>query len=131
VRRHDYTVIGAGPASDFLATVALSVRERILDRTRHILNTNYPLLQEWLEGFGGLLHWHPPECGAICFVRYDPDVSALDLVERVRAEQSILLVPGEHFFLPQYLRLGYGNERRELEEVLVELGAKLREVFGA
>lgn len=128
-RRHDYTVIGPSPATDFLAARALEVRDAILDRTRRILTANYPLLRQWLEDFGGRFTWQPPECGAIALVRYDHPLSALDLVERVRAEASILLVPGEHFELPSHLRLGYGNERAELDEALTALGATLRGIF--
>ena len=121
MQRHDYTVIGSSPASDYLAIRALGVRDKILARTRGILNTNYPILEEWLRGFGTLFEWHKPDCGAICMVRYRHSLGALDLVERVRAEQSILLVPGEHFQLPFHLRLGYGNETGELRETLDDL----------
>jgi hypothetical protein len=126
VRRHDYTVIGPSPVSDYLATRALSVRHRILARTRRILNANYPVLQEFLHGCGGLFEWHKPECGAICTVRYRHTVSALEVVERVRAEHDILLVPGEHFQMPLHLRLSYGNEQSELRAAL----AGVREAFG-
>ncbi len=118
VKRHDYTVIGPSPASDYLAIRALAARSAILARTRGILNDNYPILDEWLSSFGTLFDWSKPDCGAICFVRYRHNMSALALVERVRAEHSILLVPGEHFQLPYYLRLGYGSERAEFETAL-------------
>jgi aspartate/methionine/tyrosine aminotransferase len=121
MKRHDYTVIGPSPASDYLAIRALSVRGRILERTRGILNTNYPIMDEWLRGFGSLFEWRKPDCGAICLARYRHSMSALELVERVRADQSILLVPGEHFQLPFHLRLGYGNEAAELRETLESL----------
>ncbi|MFQ6046769.1 MAG: aminotransferase class I/II-fold pyridoxal phosphate-dependent enzyme [Gemmatimonadales bacterium] len=121
MQRHDYTVIGPSPASDYLARLALSVREKILARTRGILNENWPLLESWLAGFGDLFDWIAPQCGAICTVRYRSAMRALDLVERIRAEYDILLVPGEHFHLPQHLRLGYGNERSELEAALGDL----------
>ena len=121
IERHDYTVIGASPASDYLARRALSVREQILTRTRRILNDNLPVLERWLDSFGGLFDWVRPPCGAICLVRYKPATSSLDLVERIRADYDMLLVPGEHFGLPGHLRLGYGNERKELEAALETL----------
>ncbi len=127
-RRHDYTVIGPTPMSDYLARRALGVRDRILARTRGILNEHYPLLAAWLARFGGLFEWREPEAGAICFARYHHTVEAVALVERIRARHSILLVPGEHFGLPQYLRLGFGNERAELERALAELEAPFREL---
>lgn len=121
IRRHDYTVIGPTPASDYLARLALGVRDQILARTRRILNANWPMLERWLDGFDGLFDWTEPACGAICLARYRPDLSALDLVEEIRRRQDILLVPGDHFGLPQHIRFGYGNEREELERALQAL----------
>lgn len=120
-KRHDYTVIGPSSVSDLLARQALSVRDRILERTRGILRDNWDRMERWLGGFDGLFDWHAPACGAICLARYDHDTVALDLVDRVRREHSVLLEPGEHFGLPGHLRLGYGNEPRELERALETL----------
>jgi aspartate/methionine/tyrosine aminotransferase len=119
--RHDYTVIGPSPVSDYLAIRALAVRERIFQRTRGILNANYPVLAEWLASFDGLFDWRRPDCGAICFTRYRSPLPALELVERARAEFGILLVPGDHFAMPGHLRLGYGNPTSELTRALDEL----------
>jgi len=129
-RRHDYTVIGPSPASDYLARLALVNRDKVLARTRRILNTNYPLLETWLQEFGDVFAWQRPECGAICFARYHASISALDVAERVRVEQNILLEPGDHFSMPQHLRFGYGNERAELEDALGILRGPLRKIFG-
>lgn len=130
IRRHDYAVICPSPASDYLARQALAVRERILERTRGILRENYPVLDRWLQSFNGLFEWHPPECGAICFVRYRHPLTALDLVERIRSEQDMLLVPGEHFDMPGHLRLGFGNEREELETALEQLRPAIGNLLG-
>ncbi len=129
IRRHDYTVICPSPASDFLARAALSVRERILERTRNILNINYPVLERWLTGFDGLFEWRAPDCGAICLVRYSHPMPALELVEHVRADHDILLVPGEHFDMPGHLRLGFGNEHSELQAALDELKPALENLL--
>lgn len=127
-RRHDYTVIGPTPMSDWLARHALRARERILERTRRILDENYPVLARWLEGFGPLFQWHPPQAGAICLARYRHTTDAVDLVERIRAQHDILLVPGEHFGLAQHIRFGYGNPKPELEEALAALERPFREM---
>jgi aspartate/methionine/tyrosine aminotransferase len=129
LQRHDYTVIGPSPGTDHLATLAVRARTRILDRTRSILNENLPLLEEWLAGFGDLFDWHTPECGAICLVRYRSPLGALEVVERIRAEHDILVVPGDHFGLPHHLRLGYGNEQSELRAALGELRRAVTRVF--
>ncbi len=129
--RHDYTTIGPAGASDHLAAVALEprVREKVLARTRGILRTNYPVLEQWLKRFGDTFTWHPPGAGAICLVKYRQAVSALDLVERMRAEHSVLLVPGEHFGLPNHIRLGFGEELHHFREALAETERGLKRAF--
>ena len=128
VRRHDYTVICPSAASDYLAIRALAVREKILARTRKILNDNYPILENWLHQFGDLFEWQVPQCGAICFARYAHPVSALDLAERVREQLEILLVPGDHFDRPHHIRFGFGNEQEELKAALDRLAPAFAEL---
>jgi aspartate/methionine/tyrosine aminotransferase len=129
--RHDYTTIGPSGISDHLAAVALEprVREQLLDRTRRILNANYPVLEEWLRRFGDTFTWHPPRAGAICWARYRQPVSALQIVEKMRAEHGVLLVPGEHFGMPNYLRFGYGDELQHFQEALGETERGLKRIF--
>ena len=117
---HDYTTIGPGPASDFLATVALRPdnRKRLLERTRNILNNNYPILREWVDRQGGTFSLIEPRAGAIAYLRYNLDIDSVELVERLRQEQSVLIVPGGHFFMGNYLRIGFGNEPENLRQGL-------------
>ncbi len=129
--RHDYTTIGPAGASDHLAAVALEprVREKVLERTRGILRSNYPVIERWLKRFGDTFSWHPPQAGAICLVKYRQGISALDLVERMRVEHSVLLVPGDHFGLPHHIRFGFGEEVHQFEAALAETERGLKRVF--
>jgi aspartate/methionine/tyrosine aminotransferase len=129
--RHDYTTIGPSGASDHLASVALEprVRDKLLERTRRILAANYPVLETWLKSFGDVFTWHPPQAGAICWVRYRQSIPALDIVEKVRAQHSVLLVPGDHFGTPGFLRFGYGDDLKHFQEALAETERGLRRLF--
>jgi hypothetical protein len=129
--RHDYTTIGPSGAADHLAALALGpgTRDRIIARTRRILNENYPVLDSWLRRFGDTFTWHPPRAGAICFARYRPAVSGLELIEYVRTRHDVLLVPGEHFGTPGFIRFGMGNETAELRAALAETERGLRHFF--
>jgi aspartate/methionine/tyrosine aminotransferase len=120
--RHDYTVIGPTAPSDFLATRALQVRDKILARTRAILNENYPILDGWLRQLSPAIKWWRPDCGAISFAQYKEEIPSLDLAERVRTEYSILLQPGEHFGFDRSIRFGYGNESTQFKQALDVLG---------
>ena len=129
--RHDYTTIGPSGASDHLAAVALDplVREKIIARTRGILKANYPVMDAWLKKFGDLFTWHPPQAGAICWARYRGAVPATEIVEKLRAQHSVLLCPGEHFGTPGFLRFGYGGELSHFQEALAETERGLRRLF--
>jgi aspartate/methionine/tyrosine aminotransferase len=109
---HDYTTIAPGALSDALARRALepSQRTRILGRTRSILNRNFPVIAQWLDRHGGLFDYAAPDAGAIVYVRYRHPINSTDLVTRLREEKSVLVVPGDHFGMDGYLRIGFGEE---------------------
>ena len=115
---HDYTTIGPGPASDLLARIALRPenRARLLARSRSILNSNYPILADWAAA--NELSLVPPNAGAIAYLRYHLDIGSLELVERLRKERNVLIVPGEHFLMGKYLRIGFGSNAEHLREGL-------------
>jgi len=109
---HDYTTIAPGALSDALARRALEParRTRILGRTRDILNRNFPIIAEWLDAHGGLFTYAPPDAGAIVYARYHHEINSTALVTRLREDKSVLIVPGDHFGMDHYLRIGYGDE---------------------
>ncbi len=118
--RTDFTTITPATLSDSLARVALEprVRQQILDRTRGILRGNLPVLEGWIRDQGDLFSYRAPDAGAICYVRYDADVSSSQIAETLRVEQDVLVVPGDHFGMDRYLRIGYGPPAEELREGL-------------
>jgi len=129
--RHDYTTIGPSGASDHLAAVALDphVRDKLIERTRRILHANYPVMEAWLKTFGDTFTWHAPHAGAICWARYRGAIPAPEVVEKLRAQHSVLLCPGDHFGMPGFLRFGYGGELQHLQEALAETERGLRRLF--
>ena len=129
--RHDYTTIGPSGATDHLAAVALEprVREKLIERTRRILNANYPVMEAWLKGFGDTFTWVPPQAGAICWTRYRQAIPAAEIVEKVRAQHSVLLVPGDHFGMPSFIRFGFGGDLQHFQEALAETERALRRLF--
>lgn len=121
--RTDYTTIAPASLSDALACVALApdVRPRVLARTRGIIRNNLGVLAGWLDARSDLLAYVPPDAGAICMIRYHDGPRSLDLAERLRVEQSLLVVPGEHFGIESSIRLGFGIPEDELASALERL----------
>ena len=117
---HDYTTIAPGTLSDCLARIALAPegRQRCLERTRNICRKNFPLFQSWMESHGSLFRMVEPKAGAIAYVRYDLSVNSTALIERLLHEKSVLVVPGDHFGMDHYLRIGYGPPPEYLRQGL-------------
>jgi aspartate/methionine/tyrosine aminotransferase len=120
---HDYTTIAPGALSDVLARIAVSPagRERLLARTQGIVRTNYPIVRAWLDARGDTFDHVAPEAGAIAFVHYHHDINSSALVERLRIEQSVLVVPGDHFEMDRHLRIGFGSHPELLSGALTRI----------
>jgi aspartate/methionine/tyrosine aminotransferase len=125
---HDYTTIGPGTLSDRLARIALqpAMRAKILARTRRILHTNLPVITGWLDAHAERFSYALPDAGAIVYMRYHDAINSTELVDRLRVEKSVLIVPGDHFGMDGYLRIGFGSETRYLRDGLDRLDQLLR-----
>ena len=130
---HDYTTIAPGALSDRLARVALAPDRRawILARTRRIVRENLPLIEAWLHAHDPMFSWIPPRAGAIVYVRYHYPINSTELVTRLRNEKSVLVVPGDHFGMDGYLRLGFGERPEYLRQGLERLHSLLNSLSDA
>ena len=129
--QHDYITIGPNKMSDRIARVAVDAanRDRCYARTGEILRHNLPIAREWVEGFGGRLAWSEPAAGAIGLMKYASDTPSLAIAERVRLNQSTLIVPGTHVGLEGHLRIWLGGREDYLREGLRRIGTELTALF--
>jgi len=125
--RTDYTTISPASLSDHLATIALEpkTRAKILERTRGIIRKNLGLMKGWMDEQQGRFRYQLPDAGAICYMRYDAPINSTAFAEKMRKEKDVLVVPGDHFGMDSFLRLGTGNPEDELLEAL----RRIREAF--
>jgi hypothetical protein len=109
---HDYVTTTPGFLNDRLAAIAMEPvrREAILARTRKIIRSNLRLLEEWLNEYSHLFHYARPVAGAIAYFEYDFPINSTTLIDRLRMESSVLLVPGEQFGLDKGIRVGFGYD---------------------
>ena len=122
----DYTTICNSAPSEFLATLALRHKEKLVQRNREIIFNNLHLLQRFFSDYADIFSWNAPKSGPIAFPRLllDRDVEdfCLELVER----KGVLLLPGNYYaFGNSHFRLGFGRRNfreglERLEEFLLE-----------
>ena len=125
--QHDYTTICPNKISDAIAITAVKPdnRERLFERTRAILKAQLPIVREWISTFDGLLEVNEPAAGAFCLIRYKSDLTSSELAERIRINQSTLIVPGSQFRLENCFRLWFGAPREKLLEGLRRIRTEL------
>lgn len=126
---HDYTTIGPGALSDFIARRALQPESRanILGRTRQILTANLSLLKGWVNE-QEFLSFIPPRAGGVALLKYSLGIGSVRLAEELRKRKSTLIVPGEHFGMHHRFRIGYGIEQQHLKEGLHRIGGLLSDL---
>lgn len=127
---HDYTSIAPSVLSDQLACIALEPTRRadLLRRTRDHLRENLAVVRAWCATLAPRVSLVEPEAGAIAWLRYTGNVGSLQLAERLRAQHSVLVVPGSHFGCEGHLRIGFGDVRERLQLGLERLAQVLREI---
>jgi aspartate/methionine/tyrosine aminotransferase len=125
--QHDYLTIGPNKISDAVARVAVQPanREKLYARTRAILQENLPVMRAWADSFGGFLTFREPDAGALCLMRYASATPSYELCERIRVNQSVLIVPGVHLGLEGFIRVWLGGKPEFLAEGLRRIGVEL------
>jgi aspartate/methionine/tyrosine aminotransferase len=126
--QHDYITIGPNKISDAVARSAVQPqnREKLFARARVILQQNLPTIRAWAESFGDFLEFGEPRAGALCLVRYRSSTPSFEIAERVRVNQSVLIVPGTHLGLEGFLRIWLGGRPEFLAEGLRRIGIEMR-----
>jgi aspartate/methionine/tyrosine aminotransferase len=122
----DYTSICNSAPSEFLATLALRSKEKLVQRNREIVFNNLHLLNQFFFTYQHLFTLIAPKAGPIAFPRLkiekDSEEFCLDLV----AQKGVLLLPGNYYdFGDKYFRIGFG--RKNLTEGLEKFEEYIRE----
>jgi aspartate/methionine/tyrosine aminotransferase len=118
----DYITLSPGKLSDALALLALSHRDRIVDRNRAIIQANLATASEWIRGRADRISWTPPRGGLLALLKYDLPMLSLELADRLATEWSVMLAPGSAFGYEYHLRLGVGQRPDIFREGLERTG---------
>jgi aspartate/methionine/tyrosine aminotransferase len=107
----DYTTICSSAPSEILSLIALRSRDRVVARSRAIVERNLPVLRAFMDRHADHLSWGPPRAGSICFPRFRADVDAERAAELFIARAGVAVVPGGRFqFDRAHFRVGFGRE---------------------
>ena len=125
--QHDSVTICPNKLSDAVARIAVQKenRERLYERGRALIQRNRRIFDEWVDGLGEGFSYISPQAGAIAFLKFPSSTPSLELAERIRRNQSTLVVPGIHLGLEGYLRIWLGGKQDYFEEGLRRIAEEL------
>ena len=113
----DYTTISKSMLNEELAALAMPHLDRVLKRNNEIIRENHKLLDDWIRKEPHL-SWIPPKAGSVGLMRHYLDTSAEKICLDLIKEKSTFLVPGDCFGYPDHIRIGYGCDKKVLNEGL-------------
>ena len=122
--KHYLSICNSAP-SEILTTIALNSRNKILERTRKIINKNLEILNDFFLDYQELFEWKEPDGGCIGYPKYKGEDNVGKFCERLVKEKSVLLLPSQVYSSnlikspKNHFRIGYG--RINMPEGLREL----------
>ena len=105
--RRSFDTICGSVLDEFLAAIALEHSDKLLERSRKIVRANKAILDAWMEEHPKL-HYCGTSYGSTVMIRYDYDITATELGQRLFDEEGVLICHGDVFDEPKSFRLGYG-----------------------
>ncbi|MEO1494122.1 MAG: aminotransferase class I/II-fold pyridoxal phosphate-dependent enzyme [Pseudomonadota bacterium] len=122
-RRHEYATISATMLSMHLADMALApeTRPKLIARARRLIDRGFDQLTEGLSRLQGTFSVVPPQASAMSFVKFTLPIGSMDLALRLKAEQDLLVVPGQVFGLDDHFRFSSALPEAHLAEGLDRL----------
>lgn len=125
----DYTSISSGRLSDWLATLAVRHRDKLIERACRIARRNFAIADAFMRAHTQYFDYIPPHAGLLMFPRLKVDADSVTFCRDLIREQGVMLVPGQAFEREGHFRLGYGDDTALLEEGLEKFDRYLRERF--
>jgi aspartate/methionine/tyrosine aminotransferase len=117
----DYTTICSSAPSEILSLIALRAKERVIARTRAIIDENLRVLDTFFARNADRFRWVRPRAGSVCFPEYLGG-SIDEFSGRLVEQEGVLLLPASQFgYTGNHFRLGFG--RRDMPEALAKLEA--------
>jgi aspartate/methionine/tyrosine aminotransferase len=106
----DYVSLSPGKLNDALAILAIKHREKIIERNNRIIAANLAAANAWVARHSRILSWQPPRAGLLALLRYQLDISSLELSNKLAEQYSVMLAPGSAFGYENHLRIGIGQD---------------------
>lgn len=116
----DYTSLCNNIFGEKLTHLALSCKEKILDRNISIITENIGYLNNFLKKNNSIFTGKLPNFGSVVFIKANLKESVEQFCEKAHKTKSVFILPSSVFSYPQkYIRIGLG--RKNFREAIGKL----------
>ena len=124
----NYTTICNSAPSEFLATLALRNKEKILERNRDLIRQNINLLDTFFTEHDNFFSWVKPKGGSIAFPKLLINDDIEQFCHDLLNAEGVLLMPGTIFdYKEPHFRIGFG--RKNMPEALSKFEDYIKRKF--
>ena len=113
-KRRDYNTISCPMIDDYLATIALENKDKIIDRSLDIVRRNIEMIDAWVAQ-DPHISYVKPHAGSTVFIRYQFDLPSVEFCKRLLEAKGVLVVPGNAMECEGHFRVGSGTHTETLE----------------
>jgi capreomycidine synthase len=121
VELRDYITLHLSPLIELIAERVIKKADILLRARVEQSTNNLNILADWIERHREFVDWAPPKGGVCAFLRMPGGADVETFCHRLAREYRVLLVPGNCFGHPGFVRLGFGGSTPKFEEGLSRL----------
>lgn len=125
----DYDLVSCGLFDETIAALALTHKDKILQRNQDIVRCNLPILDAWVQQESHV-NYVKPVAGTMALVYYDLDMPSRLFCHRMYYETGAFTVPGDCFSEPHSFRVGYAHDAEGLRTGLAAVSEFIEKVSG-
>lgn len=104
-----YTSICPPAPSEFLALAAIKAQDRLVARSRSLIEENLQIAEPFFANWSKLFAWRPPQAGSVALVGLKLP-SAADYCHKLAQNAGVLLLPSSYLgYGDQHVRMGFGR----------------------
>ena len=123
--RHFYTM-EMGTVEEYLASIAITNRDKILGRNKKIIDENLALVDEWVRN-DKYLSYRRPDAGTVAIVKYDAPVDSVEFCRTLVEKTGFLIMPGIAFGMEGHFRIGLVSPPEITKQALKAISEHLRQ----
>lgn len=102
--RHFYTM-EMGTVEEYLASIAITNREKIFKRNMEIIEENLRQIDIWVNE-EELLSYRRPDAGTVAIIKYELPVDSVEFCRTLVEKTGFLIMPGHAFGMEGHFRIG-------------------------